>query len=125
MIDILTNFIGTCMFLLPMIVGGYFVYLGLITVRSLVALIQLMNNLAGPLSQSLQMMNRINSIDFITEQINRLTEEEPKQEYPYYLESFQNAIPLEHLGFGYSDEKRVLQDISVCLEKEKICSGRG
>ena len=58
-INTLTNFLGTCMFILPMLVGGYFVYLGLITVGSLVALIQLMNKLAGPLSQSLQIMNQM------------------------------------------------------------------
>lgn len=118
-INTLTNFFGTCMFILPMIVGGYFVYLGLITVGSLVALIQLMNNLAGPLSQSLQIMNRINSIGSITEKINRLTEEEPKQEYQYRLENFENDITLEHLGFGYSEEKRVLNDVSVRFEKGK------
>lgn len=118
-INSLTNFLGTCMFVLPMIVGGYFVYLGTITVGSLIALIQLMNNLAGPLSQSLQLVNRINSIGSITEKIHELTKEEPEETFTHRLPVFENELSLEHLNFGYTKEKLALEDVNLRFEKGK------
>lgn len=118
-VDSITSFIGTCMFIIPMIAGGYLVYIGSITVGSLIALIQLMNNLAFPLSQSLQIMNKLKSINGIASKIDDITKVEKIENWEYNLNDFSKEIELKGINFSYNNNVTVLEGINIKFVKGK------
>ncbi len=129
LVDSCAYFLGNLMFFVPLVFGGYYVIKHEITIGTLIALIQLMNNLANPLVQSIQIINKINSIKCISEKINSITKEEVKEEEEIYsLEEFKNDIDFKNVSFSYGGNKIVLENINVKFEKGKkyaIVGGSG
>jgi len=119
LIDSLAGLLGMLMFVVPIVFGGYFVIKGQITIGTLIALIQLMNNLANPLSQSIQIINKIKSLKSISQKISNISKEESKEEAKYSLENFNKNIEFKNVAFSYDGSKQALEDINITFEKGK------
>lgn len=119
LVDSLAGFLGTCVFATPIFLGGYMVIKGKITIGTLIALIQLMNNLSGPLSQSIQIINKIKSLKNICSKIEDITKEEPKQIEKYSLDKFNESIEFKNVSFSYDNKKLALENINVKFESGK------
>ncbi|WP_425445871.1 ABC transporter ATP-binding protein [Dethiothermospora halolimnae] len=119
MVDTIAGFLGTLMFVVPIGFGGYYVLKGQITVGTLIALIQLMNNLANPLVQSVQIVNKIKSLKNISKKISNITKSEVKEDAKYNLESFEESIEFKNVDFSYDGEKKALENINIKFEKGK------
>lgn len=112
-------FISVILILLIFLVGGYSVIYNRMTMGSLIALVQLSNNLISPISEILYGINERNSVKNVVSRCLKLMnhEEESKQSYQN-----QNIEKIEvcDLRFTYNDEdKKILQGINLILEKGK------
>ena len=118
-VDSGAQFLGMLMFIAPLVLGGYFLIKKQITIGTLIALIQLMNYLANPLVQSIQIINKIKSMKSISEKITNLTKEENTEEAKYTLNSFSRSIEFKEVAFSYDGNKLALENINVKFEKGK------
>ncbi|WBW96682.1 ABC transporter ATP-binding protein [Oceanirhabdus sp. W0125-5] len=118
-VDSIAELLGTLMFVAPIVFGGYFVIKGEITIGTLIALIQLMNNLSSPLVQSIKIVNKIKSMKNISQKINSITKETVKDESKYKLDVFNNNIEFKNVSFSYDDNKLALENINIKFEKGK------
>lgn len=119
-VDSFAGLMGTFMFVVPIVFGGYFVMKGSITLGTLIALIQLMNNLANPLSSSIQIINKIKSLKSISKKIeNIINDEVTSFEETLSFPSFNNAIEFRNVSFSYDGGKNTIEDVSITFEKGK------
>lgn len=118
-VDSISENLGMLVFTAPIAIGGYFVIKGQITIGTLVALIQLMNNIIGPIQMSSQLINKVKSLKPIMEKINSITREDDKIEVKYSLNSFDRTIELQKVDFSYDGSKKALKNINQTFEKGK------
>lgn len=119
MVDILASTLGLLVFTAPLAVGGYFVIKKQITMGTMIALMQLMNNIISPIQTSTQNINKIKSLKPIIEKTDKITSNDEGQQVNYTLDSFQNSIDISNVNFSYDGEKKALKDINVTFEKGK------
>lgn len=120
-VDSFAELLGTIMFMAPILIGGYLVIKGKVTVGILIALIQLMNNLSGPLIAGIQHINKVKSSKEVIKKVNDLVysldENENKQ--LTVLKSFNDSIKFKNVNFKYDESKLALDNINIEFEKGK------
>lgn len=103
-------------------IAGYFVMQGQITIGSLIALVQLTNNLINPTSEILAGLNEINSVRNIKEKLFYILDS-TCQIIKRIDVSKEDGIKIKNLSFNYSDAngvlKKVLHDIDLTFESGK------
>lgn len=121
LVDSLAELMGDLMFIIPIVFGGYFVMKGNMTVGTLIALIQLMNNLANPLSNSIQILNKIKSLKSISKKIQDIVRNDTYEsdENLLSLPVFNNQIEFRNVCFSYDGCKNAIEDINLTFEKGK------
>lgn len=120
-VDSVAELMGTLMFIAPIVFGGYFVMKGSMTVGTLVALIQLMNNLANPLANSIQIINKIRSLKSISEKIKGIVKNDHgnNDEELFNLTSFNKNIEFKNVSFSYDGFKNAIENVNLTFEKGK------
>ncbi|MDY4251244.1 ABC transporter ATP-binding protein [Clostridium sp.] len=118
-INAISSNLGALVFTAPIAIGGYFVIKGDITTGVLIALIQLMNNIIGPIATSSIYINRLKSLNPIIKKIEKIIKDDIKEEFKYKLESFNEKIEINNVNFTYDGKKNVLKDINLTFEKGK------
>lgn len=120
-VDSVAELMGTLMFIAPIVFGGYFVMKGSMTVGTLVALIQLMNNLANPLANSIQIINKIRSLKSISEKIKGIVKNDHgnNDEELFNLTSFNKNIEFKNVSFSYDGVKNAIENVNLTFEKGK------
>lgn len=120
-VDSIAELMGTLMFIVPIVFGGYFVMKGSMTVGTLIALIQLMNNLANPLANSIQIINKIKSLKSISEKIQGIIKADniEEEEELFKLPHFNKTIEFKNVSFSYDGSKNAIENIDLAFEKGK------
>ena len=113
-------FTGSSMFMGIVIVGTYLCIKGNITLGTMLACIQLTNNVTNPIFNSIAYINIIKSMKSIKEKILSIysEDEEDKKEY-ISKDSFDREIEIKNLSFYYEDMNYVLKNINFNIEKNK------
>ena len=108
------------MFMGIVIVGTYLCIKGNITLGTMLACIQLTNNVTNPIFNSIAYINIIKSMKSIKEKILSIysEDEEDKKEY-ISKDSFDREIEIKNLSFYYEDMNYVLKNINFNIEKNK------
>jgi ATP-binding cassette subfamily B protein len=121
LVDSFAELLGTVMFMAPILIGGYLVITGKVTVGILIALIQLMNNLSGPLIASIQHINKLKSSKAIVKKVNDLVYHSNTEEIQILekVKTFNNSIKFEDVVFSYDENKLALNNLSMEFEKGK------
>jgi ATP-binding cassette subfamily B protein len=121
LVDSFAELLGTVMFMAPILIGGYLVIKGKVTVGILIALIQLMNNLSGPLIASIQHINKLKSSKEIVKKVNDLVYHSNTEEIQILekVKTFNNSIKFEDVVFSYDENKLALNNLSMEFEKGK------
>lgn len=118
-VDVLSANLGTLVFAVPFVLGGYYVVIGKMTVGTMLALVQLMNSIVNPLINGVQLINKIKSLDSIFNKINNITKIDEVEESKYELKKFKNNIEIKDVSFSYDGDKKTLKDINLNFEKGK------
>ncbi len=113
-------FTGSSMFMGIVIVGTYLCIKGNITLGTMLACIQLTNNVTNPIFNSIAYINIIKSMKSIKEKILSIYSEDEEDKKEYILkESFDKEIEIKNLSFYYENMNYVLKNINFNIEKNK------
>lgn len=109
------NFVGNLGYVAVAIIGGIMAFNGTITVGDIQAFIQYVRNLTQPIAQLAQVSNMLQSMAAAAERVFEfLDEEEEAQtvENPVKLDHVEGMVDFEHVHFGYSPDKIIINDFS-------------
>ncbi|MGM0172969.1 ABC transporter ATP-binding protein [Enterococcus sp. DIV0800] len=109
------NFVGNLGYVGVAIVGGFMAYNGTITVGDIQAFIQYVRNLTQPIAQLAQVSNMLQSMAAAAERVFEfLAEDEEDQmaENPVQLDKAKGMVDFDHVQFGYTPDKIVIQDFT-------------
>ena len=109
------NFVGNLGYVGVAIVGGFMAYNGTITVGDIQAFIQYVRNLTQPIAQLAQVSNMLQSMAAAAERVFEfLAEDEEDQmaENPVQLDKAKGIVDFDHVQFGYTPDKIVIQDFT-------------
>lgn len=109
------NFVGNLGYVAVAIIGGILAYNGTITVGDIQAFIQYVRNLTNPIAQLAQVSNMLQSMAAAAERVFEfLNEEEEAQtvENPVKIGKVKGEVDFEHVHFGYTSDKIIINDFS-------------
>lgn len=109
------NFVGNLGYVGVAIAGGIMAYNGTITVGDIQAFIQYVRNLTQPIAQLAQVSNMLQSMAAAAERVFEfLGEEEEDQmaEKPVQIDKAEGMVDFDHVQFGYTPDKIVIQDFT-------------
>ena len=84
--------------------------------------VQYSRKFANPISEFANIMNELQSAFSAAERVFRIIDEEPEQpDVPdaITLSNVKGQVDLEHVDFGYTPEKQILHDVSICAQPGK------
>lgn len=113
------NFVGNLGYVAVAIIGGILAYNGTITVGDIQAFIQYVRNLTQPIAQLAQVSNMLQSMAAAAERVFEfLGEEEEAQtvENPVKIGKVKGEVDFEHVHFGYTPDKIIINDFSSHVE---------
>lgn len=113
------NFVGNLGYVGVAIAGGIMAYNGTITVGDIQAFIQYVRNLTQPIAQLAQVSNMLQSMAAAAERVFEfLAEDEEDQmaENPVQIDKAEGMVDFEHVQFGYTPDKIVIQDFTSHVE---------
>lgn len=101
--------------------GGYFTYLGKISLGDFAAYILYVKMFVQPIKKLInfteQYQNGMTGFERFTEIMKQEQEKEPKN--PIELENVKGNLEIENVSFQYEDETQVLDDLSLSIEAGK------
>ena len=109
------NFVGNLGYVGVAIAGGVMAYNGTITVGDIQAFIQYVRNLTQPIAQLAQVSNMLQSMAAAAERVFEFLaedEEEQRAENPVQIDKAQGMVDFDHVQFGYTSDKIVIQDFT-------------
>lgn len=109
------NFVGNLGYVGVAIAGGIMAYNGTITVGDIQAFIQYVRNLTQPIAQLAQVSNMLQSMAAAAERVFEfLAEDEEDQmaENPVQIDKAEGMVDFDHVQFGYTSDKIVIQDFT-------------
>lgn len=113
------NFVGNLGYVGVAIAGGVMAYNGTITVGDIQAFIQYVRNLTQPIAQLAQVSNMLQSMAAAAERVFEfLAEDEEDQmaENPVQIDKAKGMVDFDHVQFGYTPDKIVIQDFTSHVE---------
>ncbi len=100
------------------VIGAYLTYINLMTVSAIIAFVQLSNYLMMPIKEIVPLWSNRRAAVSLVEKIAVAIEADENQEVrEQELTGFETEITIEDLDFSYDDNKTILKDVSLKLEK--------
>lgn len=109
------NFVGNLGYVAVAIFGGILAYNGTITVGDIQAFIQYVRNLTQPIAQLAQVSNLLQSMAAAAERVFEFLEEDEEEqtvENPVKIGKAKGMVDFEHVRFGYTPDKIIINDFS-------------
>ena len=109
------NFVGNLGYVGVAIAGGVMAYNGTITVGDIQAFIQYVRNLTQPIAQLAHVSNLLQSMAAAAERVFEFLaedEEEQMAENPVQIDKAKGMVDFDHVQFGYTSDKIVIQDFT-------------
>ncbi|QDH20957.1 ABC transporter ATP-binding protein [Saccharibacillus brassicae] len=111
----LMSFIGNIGYVLICVVGGIFVTNGRINIGDILAFIQYARQFSQPITQTANIANIIQSAIASAERVFEVLDEEeqtPDRKLERHLTG-RGEVKFEHVRFGYTEEKMLINDMSI------------
>lgn len=102
-----------------LILGGYLMNKGEISVGTAIIIIQLSTHIVGPVKTSISLINQIKSVSLIINKIDEILDDSSDDVENISLEKFEKNIEVKNLNFSYSNERQALKNINLTFEKNK------
>lgn len=116
----LNRLLGNFGYVLVCVIGGMFVANGSMLLGDVQAFMQYVRQFNQPIQQTSNMMNTLQSTIASAERIFEILDEpeEPKEASGEHdLKNPEGAVKFEHVKFGYSPDKILMQDLSIDVKK--------
>ncbi|MGL4730755.1 MAG: ABC transporter ATP-binding protein [Clostridium sp.] len=118
-INVIGTIVSLSIFGVVFIVGSYFVINGRMDIGTMLACVQLCNNVANPIGDSIEIINNIKSLKSISDKIMIVMKSEKENRVYREKKEFNREITLENVKFSYDNNKSVINNISLKFEKGK------
>ena len=105
--------------IIGILIAGYFIITGSMSVGSLFAVMELANGVQGPIMWIMQKVTMIQGMRGVNEKILGIIKEGQKEIKEEVLSSFEESIVLDQVEFSYEANHPVLKGISYTFEKNK------
>lgn len=117
----LVNFIGNLGYVMVAIVGGILSINGKITVGNIQSFIQYVRNFTSPIGQIAQIINQLQSMSAASERIFEFldAEEEILVEKEEKMNNSLGLVEFNNISFSYDGKKRVIDNFSSTVSKNK------
>ena len=102
-----------------LILGGYLMYKGEISVGTATIIIQLSTHIVGPVKTSISLINQIKSVSLIADKIDEILYDSCEDIEEVSLPKFENSIEVKNLDFSYTNDRKALNNINLTFEKNK------
>lgn len=102
-----------------LILGGYLMYKGEISVGTAIIIIQLSTHIVGPVKTSISLINQIKSVSLIADKIDEILYDSCEDIEEISLPKFENKIEVKNLDFSYTNDRKALNNINLTFEKNK------
>lgn len=102
-----------------LILGGYLMYKGEISVGTAIIIIQLSTHIVGPVKTSISLINQIKSVSLIADKIDEILYDSCEDIEEVSLPKFENSIEVKNLDFSYTSDRKALNNINLTFEKNK------
>ena len=102
-----------------LILGGYLMYKGEISVGTTIIIIQLSTHIVGPVKVSISLINQIKSVSLIADKIDDMINISNENLESKSLHVFENSIKVNNLNFSYTDDRKTLNNINLEFDKNK------
>nr|WP_317331383.1 ABC transporter ATP-binding protein [uncultured Romboutsia sp.] len=102
-----------------LILGGYLMYKGEISVGTAIIIIQLSTHIVGPVKTSISLINQIKSVSLIADKIDEILYNSCEDIEEISLPKFENSIEVKNLDFSYTNDRKALNNINLTFEKNK------
>lgn len=102
-----------------LILGGYLMYKGEISVGTAIIIIQLSTHIVGPVKTSISLINQIKSVSLIADKIDEILYDSCEDIEEVSLPKFENSIEFKNLDFSYTNDRNALNNINLTFEKNK------
>ena len=119
----LMRFVGNLGYVLVAVVGGTMVTQNAISLGDVQAFIQYANQFTMPITQLANIANVIQSAIASAERVFELLDEQeqvPEVAQPAIIQVHQGAVQFQHVKFGYSPEKILMEDMNIEAEPGRI-----
>lgn len=115
--------LGSLVFISIMSVGTYLVIIGQVTLGTMIAAVQLTNNLASPIMKVSNNVNKLNSLKGVVSKIKSIINSNDKLKYTEEQEKstsvvFNENISLKELNFTYKNNK-IFDNVNYVFRKGK------
>ncbi len=118
------QFVGNLGYVAVAILGGYLAIKDVIEVGDIQSFIQYVRNFTQPIQQVAQVANLLQSTAAASERVFEFLEEEEEDQTvpnPVSVEGLRGNVEFEHVHFGYSQDKIIINDFSAKVkEGQKI-----
>lgn len=102
-----------------LILGGYLMYKGEISVGTAIIIIQLSTHIVGTVKTSISLINQIKSVSLIADKIDEILYDSCEDIEEISLPKFENSIEVKNLDFSYTNDRKALNNINLTFEKNK------
>lgn len=119
LVDEMSMVFGFMMFIVTMGIGSYLVIKGQLTIGFMVAMIQLMNYIVGPITSAAQQMSQLKSIAAIEKKMMRMMDDKLQEDVGEEKGCYEKAIQFSNVSFAYEEERPILNGTELTLEKGK------
>ena len=102
-----------------LILGGYLMYKGEISVGTAIIIIQLSTHIVGPVKTSISLINQIKSVSLIADKIDEILYNSCEDTEEEALTKFESSIEVKNLDFSYTLDRKALNNINLTFEKNK------
>ena len=109
------TFVGNLGYVAVAVLGSVLAVNGTIEVGDIQAFIQYVKNFTQPITQIAQVSNMLQSAAAAAERVFEFLDEEEEEqtvEHPVSMDQLTGAVSFEHVRFGYTPDKIVIQDFS-------------
>ena len=118
--DSISSFLAIACQITGLIISGFFILKGSLSIGSLVAVIQLGNGIHGPIMWIIQRITQINGMKSVNKKlIDMINTEDSSNNNLKEIVPFNHEIKIRNLNFGYESDKNVLKNINCTFKKNK------
>lgn len=121
-LSIVTIASGLSSFLVNLVVfglGAYLIVQGEISVGTVIAFVQLLNYVISPIEVLPKQLSARKASGSLIEKIAKACAKEHIQQNYENISEFQNKIEFKNVDFAYKENRKILNDVSICFEKGK------
>ncbi|MCM1989588.1 ABC transporter ATP-binding protein [Oceanirhabdus seepicola] len=113
----LSVYFGGLMFIVALSISMYFVIKGTMSMGLMIASIQLMNHIVNPLLILSNSLTKLKSIKGIEKKITNILNDKSEADTGIDTFEFKNDIRFDNIEFSYDEDRKILNGVSLTIEK--------